>query len=189
MKKCLFLLLTTLSNFTSAQSLQYHRLNFGLGFNFGLKESGEFELITEYVKRRNIDEFGKGFVFSLGIIMPYESKYWGESYNGVILEVDKNDLKEKGISNDVGVYLGAGYNIGRVSVLGKIGSYTDTYYENGFNSIMGLHHITRSNKEYLLLGASLNFKVNNWLALTGGYNTYTKTNLGLNFRFGFDIIK
>lgn len=173
--------LLTLSLFSQNHKNEY---NIGLGVNIGFDNSGEIELIGEILKDKG-KKFSNGYFISLGVVMPFENKRWGDNYDGIILEVSDDDLREYGVEKDIGAYLGFGYTIQRFSLVLKAGSYSDTYYENGFNSIMGLHHITRSSKEYFLYGGSLNIKVTKWISLTGGYNTYSGTNLGVNLRYTF----
>lgn len=154
----------------------------GGGFNFGAKDVGEFELVAEFLKYKG-KKYSNGYSLSLGIAMPYENKRWGDSYNGIISELHSGDYRESGFEKNGGGYLGLGYTINRFSLLGKIGLYTDIYYENGYNSIMGLHHITKGGNEYFLYGGSINVKANKWLSFTLGYNNFTDLSVGMNFRY------
>lgn len=144
--------------------------------------AGGFEVLGEILNDKN-RKYNSGISLGLGILFPMSSPVLGDNYNGIIAEVDRADLRERGIKKDVGIYLSAGYTFWRITLGGRIGIYESRYYERGFNSIMGIHHITRHNGDHFMGGGYANIKATKWMGISAGYDNYTKFNIGVNFRY------
>lgn len=159
----------------------------GGGMNFGLQSTGggTFEVVGEILRYKEGRRFNNGLSLGFGIGLPYDVPVVGDDYNGIIFEVDPQDLMHKGIKKDAGVYFQGGLTINRFSFGGRIGSYSTSKYEQGFNNIMGLHYITWSDKGYLLGGFFANIKIMKWIAISGGYDNYIGEFLGFNLRHTF----
>ena len=179
------LIMFFLTSIINAQTKNEFNIGGGIIVSPDKNGAGGFEIVGEILKNKE-KVFNNGISLGLGLLFPMDSPTLGESYDGILLEVDPSDLIETGIKKDPGIHLSLGYTFWRFTLGGRIGMYGSSYYEQGFNSIMGIHHITRHHGEHFLSGGYLNVKILKWVGVSAGYDNYSTINLGLNFRYTFD---